>query len=276
MTPSTLLAADGLSLAVEHHFLDAPRARVVIVHGYAEHKGRYGHVVAALAGAGYECHLLDQRGHGDSAGPRGHVSRFAEYRDDLDRFAAAVRERGGAPAPLILLGHSLGGLVSLDFVIHRPDVFSAIAASSPFLLPAFKIPFYKQMIVPLAARLAPALAVPSGLDSGGLSHDPEVARAYDADPLVFPTATPGWLAAVQEAQEEVFARAGEIRLPVLLLLGSADPIAAPERGRALFERLASPDKRLVVYEGLLHEVFNEVERERVIGDLLAWLNEKTS
>jgi alpha-beta hydrolase superfamily lysophospholipase len=276
VTPSTLLAADGLALAVEHHRLEAPRARVVIVHGYAEHKGRYRHVVAALAAAGYECHLLDLRGHGDSGGRRGHVSRFAEYRDDLDRFAAAVQERGGAPAPLILLGHSLGGLASLDFVIHRPEAFDALAVSSPFLQPGFKIPFYKRMIAPVAARLAPALAVPSGIDPRWLSHDPEVVRAYAADPLVFPTSTPGWLAAVQETQEEVFARAGEIRLPVLLLLGSADPIAAPQRGRALFERLASPDKRLVVYEGLLHEVFNEVERDRVIGDLLAWLQEKTS
>ena len=271
----TLKAADGLSLAVERHPVAGRRARVVIVHGYAEHKGRYRKLVSELTGAGYECHLFDLRGHGVSGGRRGHVARFGDYREDLRLVAREAGADLPPGVPLILLGHSLGGLVSLDFVIHHPETFAAFAVSSPFLAPAFSIPPLKRMLGTLAARILPTLAVPSGIEAAGLSHDPEIVRAYTEDPLVFPTTTLGWFTAVESAQEEVFARAPEIRLPALFLIGSGDPIAAPPRARALFARLGSADKRLEVYDGLLHEVFNELLRARVVADLLAWLDERT-
>ena len=271
----TLRAADGLSLAVERHPVAGCRARVVIVHGYAEHKGRYRKLVSELTGAGYECHLFDLRGHGGSEGRRGHVGRFTDYREDLRLVARATGADLPPGVPLVLLGHSLGGLISLDFVIHHPETFSALAVSSPFLAPAFSIPPLKKTLGSLAARVVPALAVPSGLQAAWLSHDPEVVRAYVEDPLVFPTTTLGWFTAVEAAQEEVFARAAQIRLPALILIGGSDPIAAPPRARALFDRLGSADKHLKVYDGLLHEVFNELERARVVADLLAWLNERT-
>jgi alpha-beta hydrolase superfamily lysophospholipase len=109
-----------------------------------------------------------------------------------------------------------------------------------------------------------------------LSHDAAVVGAYEADPKVFPTVTLGWISAVQEAQEEVFAQASAIAAPILVLLGGADPIADPDRGRAFFDRLGSASKRLVVYPGLFHEVLNEVERAQVTSDLLAWLGERTA
>lgn len=271
----TLRAADGLSLAVERHPVTDCRARVVIVHGYAEHKGRYRKLVSELTGAGYECHLLDLRGHGGSEGRRGHVARFSDYREDLHLVARAAGEELPSGVPLVLLGHSLGGLVSLDFVIHHPETFSALAVSSPFLAPAFSIPPVKKTLGKIVARILPTLAIPSGLKAAWLSHDPEIVRAYTEDPLIFPTTTLGWFTAVEATQEEVFARAAEIRLPALFLIGGSDPIAAPSRGRAVFDRLGSPDKRLEVYDGLFHEVFNELERARVVADLLAWLNERT-
>lgn len=268
--------ADGLELATEHHFMPAGRGRIVIVHGYAEHKGRYGQLVETLVAAGYACHLLDLRGHGESGGPRGHVSRFEDYRTDLERFLEEVRALDTAPSPLLLLGHSLGGLIALDFVLHHPQVFDSLAVVSPFLAPALAIPFFKRTLLPLAANLAPTLAVQSGLDPKGLSHDAAVVGAYEADPKVFPTVTLGWFSAVQAAQEEVFAQAPAIVAPILVLIGGADPIADPERGRAFFARLGSASKRLVVYPGLFHEVLNEVERAQVTGDLLAWLGERTA
>jgi alpha-beta hydrolase superfamily lysophospholipase len=271
----TLKADDGLSLAVERHPVADRRARVVIVHGYAEHKGRYRELISELVGAGYECHLFDLRGHGGSEGRRGHVARFAEYREDLRLVVRAAGADLPPGVPLVLLGHSLGGLISLDFVIHCPETFAALAVSSPFLAPAFAIPPLKKTLGTLAANVVPALAVPSGLEAAWLSHDPETVRAYTEDPLVFPTTTLGWFTAVEAAQEEVFARAAEIWLPTLFLLGGADPIASPPRARALFDRLGSADKRLQVYDGLFHEVFNELERGQVVADLLAWLNERT-
>jgi alpha-beta hydrolase superfamily lysophospholipase len=272
---STVRATDGIELATEHHVVPGCRGRLVIVHGYAEHKGRYRELVAALVAAGYQCHLLDLRGHGESGGPRGHVARFEEYRTDLERFVEEVQRLAVTPSPLLLLGHSLGGLIALDFVLHCPQVFDSLAVSSPFLAPALEVPFLKRTLLPLAADFVPTLAVQSGLQAAWLSHDAQVVQDYETDPHVFSTVTLGWFVAVRRAQEEVFERAGEIRSPILVLIGDADPIADPRCGRALFERLGSEDKRLVVYPGLFHEVFNELERGRVVHDLLAWLSERT-
>jgi alpha-beta hydrolase superfamily lysophospholipase len=273
---SRLRTADGLELATEHHAVPGGRGRVVIVHGYAEHKGRYRHLVEILVAAGYSCHLLDLRGHGESGGRRGHVSKFEDYRRDLTRFLDEVRARGAASSPLLLLGHSLGGLIALDFVLHHPQAFDSLAVSSPFLAPALAIPFFKRKVLPLAANLVPKLAVESGLDPKGLSHDAEIVDAYEADPKVFPTVTLGWFSEVQEAQEEVFAKASAIVSPILVLLGGADPIADPDRSRAFFDRLGSASKHLVVYAGFFHEVLNELGRAQVVSDLLAWLDERTA
>ena len=269
-------AADGIELATEHHSVPACRGRVVIVHGYAEHRGRYRHVVEALVAARYACHLLDLRGHGDSGGPRGHISRFAEYREDLERFLDEVRALPEAASPLLLLGHSLGGLIALDFALHRPEAFDALAVSSPYLAPAFTIPFWKKALLTPVAKIGPTRSVPTALDPVWLSHDPLVVGAYATDPKVFSTVTLGWFTEVQKAQAEVFEKAPAITTPILLQIGDADPIADPKRTRALFERLGSADKRLLAYPGLLHEIFNELERGRVIGDLLAWLGERTA
>lgn len=272
---STVLAADGVELATEHHLVPGCRGRLVIVHGYAEHKGRYRVLVGELVAAGYQCHLLDLRGHGRSGGRQGHVARFESYRTDLEKFLIEVRTFA-APAPLLLLGHSLGGLITLDFVLHHPEIFDSLTVSSPFLAPALKIPFLKRTLLPLLAIFFPSLAVQSGLPPAWLSHDTQVVKAYEADPLVFSTVTLGWFVAVRNAQKEVFDRAGDIRIPILGLIGDADRITAPSRTRAVFERLGSEIKRLVVYPGLFHEVFNELERGRPVADLLAWLGERTA
>jgi alpha-beta hydrolase superfamily lysophospholipase len=267
-TSSTIRTRDGLSLATRHHVPSEPRARIVLIHGYAEHVGRYAEAIAALTGAGYECHMLDLRGHGRSEGVRGHVLRFEDYLEDVDLFLESLPS---TPLPRFLFGHSLGGLISLSFVLRRPDAFKGLAVTSPFLFPAMPVPWLKEAMATAASRLAPTLLIPSDIDARWLSHDPAVVEAYVADPMVFKTVNPRWFFEVRKAQDEVFARAGEIRLPALFLLGGADPIAQPERGREVFERLGSADKRLRVYDGFFHEVLNEIERTRVLGDLLEWL-----
>jgi alpha-beta hydrolase superfamily lysophospholipase len=118
--------------------------------------------------------------------------------------------------------------------------------------------------------------VKSGLDPAGLSHDAQVVSAYKADPKVFPTVTLGWFSEVRKAQAEVFEKAPAIVAPILVLLGGTDPIAAPHRSRAFFERLGSANKRLMIYPGFLHEVLNELERAQVVSDLLEWLGEQTA
>jgi alpha-beta hydrolase superfamily lysophospholipase len=276
--PFRVATGDGLELAGESHLPAAAaplRAHLLLVHGFAEHRKRYRGLAGELAGAGYAVHLFDLRGHGESGGRRGHVERFADYRGDLARVAAAVLpapDEAGAGPPAVLLGHSLGGLIALDAVLRRPEPFRGLALSSPFLASAFRLPPFVRAVAGATARLLPEADFPAALDPEGLSRDPEVVRRYREDPLVLRRLTAAWLGAVLDAQAEVFERAGEYRLPVLLLLGSADPIAEPARGRALFVRLGSPVKRLEVYDDYRHEVFNELGRERVVADLLDWLS----
>lgn len=271
-----MAAGDGVELVGESRLpASPPRAHVLLVHGFAEHRGRYDVLVEELAAAGFGVHRFDLRGHGESGGRRGHVERFADYRRDLARVAEAVLPAGsGDRPPAFLLGHSLGGLIALDLVLDRPDRFRGLALSSPFLAAAFRLPPFVRAFAGAAARLAPDADFAAGLDPEGLSRDPEVARRYREDPRVLRRLTASWLRAVLDAQTAVLERAGELRLPVLLLLGSADPIADPERGRELFERLGSPAKRLEVYDGFRHEVLNELGRERVVADLLGWLTER--
>ena len=281
-------ARDGLRLATwRYPARPVPRARVVLVHGYAEHAGRYTWVAATLGAAGYECHLFDLRGHGCSEGPRGHVARFADYVDDLGRIVEqAVRgagrdaiesPRAGEPAdpsrlPLFAVAHSLGGLIALECVRRRHGVFDALVAGSPFLAPALRLPRLVDKLASLVSRVLPSLTVTIPIRDSWLSHDAAVVNAYSHDPLVFDTLTLGWYREVRRVQEELFLRAGEVGLPVLLLLGDADRLADWRRSTAVFERLGSADKSLKVYPGFFHEVLNEVGRERVLCDLLAWLD----
>lgn len=265
---STIRTGDGLALSVCHYPTPAPRARVVLIHGYADHVGRYPHVIEALTGAGFDVHAFDMRGHGRSEGVRGHVLRFQEYLDDLDLFLA---ELPGDPLPRFLVGHSLGGLLSLRYVLDHPDAFAGVAVSSPYLHLATDVHFLKEAVATAASHLAPALLTKSPIEAKALSHDPAMVQGYIDDPLVFKTFNARWFFEARKAQEEVLERAGEIRLPVLMMLGSADPIAQPERGRQIFGRLGSLDKTLKEYDGFLHEVFNETGRERVVRDLVEWL-----
>jgi alpha-beta hydrolase superfamily lysophospholipase len=268
---------DGLSLAVERREVVDARARLVLVHGYAEHRRRYAALVDELAGSGIECHLFDLRGHGDSDGPRGHVERYADYLADLDRVAATVRPLG-TTTPLFLLGHSLGALIALSYVRAHPGVFDALAVSSPFLGPAFPVPAARALLARAASLTTPAMRFDSGLQAAWVSRDPGVVAAYSADPKVFSTTTPRWFVEITAAQRELLEHADEIATPSLFLVAGSDRIADYRLTRDLFSRLGTPpsDKRLHEYPGLYHEVFNELPaaRAEVIGDLLSWLEER--
>lgn len=268
---------DGLSLEIEHREVRDARARLVLVHGYAEHRGRYAELVEQLTGHGIECHLFDLRGHGESEGARGHVERFTDYLDDLGRVTDTVRARGGT-TPLLLLGHSLGALIALCYVRAHPAAFDAIAVSSPFLGPAFSVPGARLMLARAASVATPALQLESGLLPEWVSRDPKVVAAYAADPHVFSTTTPRWFVEVAGAQRELLAHADEITTPALFLVAGSDRIADHHLAHDLFDRLGTPasQKQLRTYPDLYHEVFNELPaaRAEVTGDLLSWIEER--
>ena len=269
-----LTAADGTPIAFDDCVVAQPQAAVVLVHGYAEHRGRYRYVVERLNEAGISCYLFDLRGHGESGGRRGHVDRFELYLDDLSMIV--TRAGGSTAAPLFLFGHSLGGLIALSYVRAHAAGLRAVAVSSPFLHPQFAVSPFDKMLTIVGSRLAPSLSVASGLDPNGISRDPNVVAAYVDDPLVFSNTTPRWFDEVSRAQRELAAHAAEITLPALFLVGGADPIASSAFTTTFFATLGSADKTFRPYEGLLHEVLNEPERDLVIHDLQAWIAARAS
>jgi acylglycerol lipase len=277
MSVERIRTRDGLSLVVEHHDVPDARARVVVVHGYAEHRGRYLHVVEMLEAAGFACHLFDLRGHGESEGSRGHVARFEDYLDDLDRVVETVRLRGGT-TPLFLLAHSLGSLIALSYVRAHPGIFDAIAVSSPFLGPAFEVPAVRAMLARAISVIIPALHLESGLRPEWVSRDAEVVAAYRNDPFVFSTTTPRWYVEVTAAQRELLSHGEEITTPALFLVAGSDRIADARLAEQLFARLGTPaaEKQLRVYRDSYHELFNELPAPRAMRDLLAWMNQRLS
>ena len=274
-TSDQFAAADGLQLA-RHTFRPSvgERAAVAVVHGYGEHGGRYRQLGGELAGRGHGVFVFDLRGHGRSAGRRGHVTRFREYLDDTAAFLDLVRGEADG-LPLFLLGHSMGGLIAACFVEQRrPPDLAGVVLSAPFLRLAEPVPRYKLALAHLASLVAPAMDVGNTLDAAGLSHDDEVVAAYRTDPLNHSAATARWATEVLSAQKSALTHAGRITQRLLVMAGADDPVAHPDAARELFAAAGSRDKKLFVYPGLLHEIFNEAERDAPVADLLAWLEDR--
>ncbi len=275
MSVERISTRDGLSLVIEHHDVASARARLVLVHGYAEHRGRYRALVEQLTASGIACHLFDLRGHGESEGPRGHVDRFEDYLDDLQRVIDTVPTSNTS---LILLAHSLGSLIALCYVRKHPNAFDGIAVSSPYLGPAFAVPTARQMLARAASVTTPTLRFDSGLSPEWVSRDPEIVAAYSADPHIFTTTTPRWFVEVSAAQRDLLEHANEITTPALFLVAGSDRIADHRIAHELFERIGTPEsqKELRTYPDLYHEVFNEIPEARaeVISHLLSWIDSR--
>lgn len=246
-----------------------PRATLAIIHGFGEHSGRYGNVVNWFVPRRYAAYAFDVRGNGRSPGPRGYVGRFEEYRGDLRAFLDLVRERQ-PEGPLFLLGHSQGGLMVLNYVLHDPSGLNAVVASAPALGRLPVSPFLLVLARALS-RVWPTLRMATGLDVTALSRDESVVRAYVADPLVHNMGTPRLGTELMAAIEWTQAHAADLSLPCLIVHGTGDRICPREASQAFFERCTFPDKQLITYEGGYHELFNDLDKERVLADVQAWL-----
>jgi alpha-beta hydrolase superfamily lysophospholipase len=252
---------------------DVPaKAVVVISHGAGEHGGRYRHVVERIVPAGYPVYAHDHRGHGRSEGQRAVIDRMRNATADLGTFIGRAREAEPEP-PMILLGHSMGGCISLDYVLEDQSRLDSVVLSAPAAKLEQASPAVR-LVSRMLSALTPGLGV-FAVDAELISNDPEEVEAYLTDPLVhqgkLPARTIAELAGAIDTFEE---RMGNLTLPLLGMHGSEDRLA-PVDGSRMVNRLAgSEDKTLQVYEGLRHEIFNErpADRERVIDDLLAWLD----
>ncbi len=268
------LFLDNGTLAVERHGTGGIRGQLVVVHGMFEHMGRHRGLVDALGAQGFACVLFDLRGHGKSPSRHG-AARFRDHLDDVERVCALVEADEPPPGtPRFLLGHSLGGLIALQYVATRQDHgFDGLILSSPFL--GLAGGFHPgQLLLRVLGRLLPDIPVKNPVAGRNLSHDPAVAAGYADDPLVRHTIGTAFLGDVIKAQDFVMDHVSQVAVPTIMLLGSADPVADMHVSRRAFEALGSVDKALEIYEGFLHEVFHEVGKERVVRDLLAWLDHR--
>lgn len=249
------------------------RGVVVLVHGLGEHSGRYGNLVECLLPEGYGVYANDHQGFGRSGGLRGHVERFMDYVADVRQTVdLAGREHPGRP--IALFGHSMGGLIGLLYALEHPDTVQFLVISAPALR-AETAP-HLVFLMRVMNLVRPTFTITRPGDGSGISRDPEVVRAFVEDPLYVPVSSARWAVEILSAQKQVMARAAELRLPLLMVQGTADTSVLPAATREFYERVSSPDKTLLEYEGYYHELHNDLGKEKPLSDITAWLNARMS
>jgi len=265
-----LRAPDGSALAYDSYEpVGTPRAAILWVAGWSDHRTRWKRPAERLCDAGYAVYILDQRGHGDSAGIRGHLSRFSQLLADFQAFRRLIRSK--VDVPQILMGHSFGALVVLRYLETQPsDPVARAVLSSPWLALARPAPFIKRIAARPLADLWPSLQLRAGIDAQSLSHDPSVAAAYRADPAVHNVLTPGAWREIEWAQRVVPADAHRITVPLLFLLAGMDRIVDAPRARTFAEGLQGVVETRW-YQTMYHELFLDIDWERPMSDTLEFL-----
>jgi acylglycerol lipase len=265
-------ARDGTSLLIRHWAVPAgePWATMLLVHGLAEHSGRYEHVGAQLAEAGIDTYAYDQRGFGASGGPRASVDRWSQLHDDLEERIAATRSV--APKrPFVLFGHSLGGLVSLGYVLDgrvRPDL---LVLSAPAI--GASVPLWQRLLVGSLRRVSPGLLLSNRLDTQVLSSDPDVRSKYLTDPLNQHKSTVRFAHAAFGEQRRVAGSLDRLSLPTLVVHGAEDRLV-PTHTSATLEGRPGVTRR--VYPGTRHEVHNEPVARQEVEDIVGWVRDRVS
>jgi acylglycerol lipase len=270
--------ADGLQLFTQSWAPEnTPRAHLLFVHGFAEHSSRYKHVAEFFTGKGFALHTYDLRGHGRSGGKTAYVDRFDLYLKDLttvlDHLKVGVRDQ-----PIFLIGQSMGAAIVTLFVITRqPKGIAGVLLSGAALKISSEVsPWLKnlqQLSGVIGAWLPKVKTVK--LDSKAISRDPKVVEDYENDPLVYHDGTYARTGAeLVRASKQIYANMEKFKLPVLIMHGTADRITDPEGSKELERRAGSPDKKLELYNELYHDLLHEPEQKQVMGDMLAWIEER--
>lgn len=262
-------AGDGAEIYWQEWLPESdPRAIMVLIHGLGEHSSRYGHLAEKFNGVGIAVFALDTRGHGKTPGPRGVM--------DVDKVIADIGEllddaRSRFPdLPVVLFGHSLGGLLTMTYTVRNQPALAAQIASAPALDSELREQRLKFGLAKLLGGVVPAIVLPTGLDSTGLSRDPKVVAAYDADPLVHDKGSTGLAKATFAAMDDMMTLTS---FPVALLMihGTADRLTVPAASK-IFVNQVTGDVTLIEYEGIYHELHNEPEQDEVFADIMEWLD----
>ena len=273
----------GGRLLCRRSWLPANPARLlVVIHGFAEHSGRYEAFGSWFSRRGCAVHAYDQQGHGRSEGRRNHVRSFGDFLDDLAGFLELTRSEH-PELPCTLVGHSMGGLIAAAFARSGPrgtagrEGLVGVVTSGAALSLGSALSQSRVLAARGLRRVAPWLTLDAGLSSEALSRDPEVVRRYVEDPLVGTRTTTSLAVEMMDAANRTAAGGGDVALPMLLLHGGADTLCAPAGSQTFFESLGeqvAARSALRIYPGLRHEIFNEPEQDEIFSDVLEWIRDR--
>ncbi len=250
---------------------ESPKGIIIGVHGFAEHSGRYRHVGEFFVKNGYSFYMMDLRGHGKSGGHRAYVNNFDEFISDEDKFVDYVRELENVEK-VYMLGHSMGGLISVRYSAEFPEKLKGVVATGPAI--GINADVSKGLVIAakLLAKISPKKTIKQTIDPSILTHDKEISEAYANDPLVFKETTVKLGAELFRAADETKKKyANKIAVPIFLLIGSEDKLADPSSVEEFYNKLQISDKAFKKYDGFYHEIMNEVGREKVLNDILEWI-----
>lgn len=264
-------STDGLGMFAQTWEPDGfPKAVVGLVHGLGEHSGRYSHAGRALVGADYALVAFDLRGHGKSGGQRGHFPSLGSLMDDIDQHIRIASEKF-PNLPVFLYGHSLGGLLVLNYATYHKHTLKGLIVSGAGLRSPVLEQKGKLALAKILGGILPTVTIPTGLDANGISRDLEVVHAYKKDPLVHDKATLSTARVGLTAVEHAFAHGVELSTPLLMMHGGADRVTY-YHGSQEFAALIPENCTLKLWEGLYHEVHNEPEQDKVFDFMIDWMN----
>jgi alpha-beta hydrolase superfamily lysophospholipase len=249
-----------------------PKAVIALIHGLGEHTGRYTHVGEAFNNAGYTLVGFDLRGHGKSDGARGHFPSIDAVMQDINEFFGLVRGRYPKDTLFFIYGHSLGGLLTLTFVLKKQPDVKGVVVTAPGLRSALQEQKFKVMLANVLGTIAPTITLASGLDPQTLSHDQKVVDAYVNDPLVHDKTSTGLGKSALSAIDFAFANASKFSAPLLVMVGSEDKLTYPSGGQD-FIKIVPGDVTFKLWDGMYHEIHNEPGKAEVLNYAIQWMND---
>ncbi len=264
--------ADGITLSTAAWVPSGPKAVALLSHGHAEHIGRYSPVIDALTSHGYAVYSQDHRGHGRSSGERALAMRFDDFIDDF-RLMALQAQAAHPDLPVVLIGHSMGGLIAARYALAFGADLTALVTSGTAFIIDEGVSAPAKIIARLVSRIAPKAPVPRGGVSDTLSYDPAIGEDFDNDPLNYHGKTRMRTAVeMTNAGADALLRAPILRLPYLAMHGADDTLTSPRGTERFYDRVSSTDKTLKIWPHMKHEIFNEVDGQTVISYMLDWLD----
>jgi len=261
-----VLSEDGLLLSYYRWVPTRPKAAIVISHGWSEHAGRYDSLARWFASHDYEVHALDHRGHGQSAGGRGHVASWSEYTQDLEQLRLTIDQEYQ-----YLIGHSMGGMISILHLLDYPERFNAVALSGPAADLSIQVPKAKYLVSKTLNRVWPTLSLKNDFDPNWVCSDKAIVDAYIHDPFNHGVVSVSWFVNFLNNIQRVSQQAGSITTPVGIWHGSEDKLVEPWVSKNFFDRLTIDQKSHTLIEGAFHEILYEPNWKDTAQKMKNWL-----